>query len=402
MQRKNAGLAFLLLILVGLGSFFALLAGSRPERAWQAVLINFLLWSAISQGGLMFSVIMHLSRAKWSRGLSGISEGFVLFFPFSLLCYLLLFAGSAYVFPWLHHSLEGKEVWLNLPFLFTRDVAGLLLLYGLGTGYVYYAMKGRFGKKADEKGGATAGKVRVWLDRKWIIQGVEADLHCRRSKSVFAVLYAISFAVVVSLISYDLVMSANPHFISTLFGAYSFIKAIYVGLGALIILLSVLYVVTKGDIGIKKKQFHDIGKLFFGFCLLWGDFFYCQLVVIWYGNIPEETHYLIARTMVSPWQELAWFVFITCFILPFLILINRAIKTRPGAMTVLCAVVIMGIWLEHLLLLGPELNPGAKTLPLGFPDGLIFLGFFGVMALCLMLFFHIFPELIGNRQKEAD
>ena len=401
MQKKNFTTAFVLLMLIGLGSFILLITLHHPERAWQAVLINFLLWSAMAQGGLLFSVIMHVTKARWSKGICGISESFATFFPVSLVFYAMLFLGKDYVFPWLHHPLDGKEVWLNIPFLFSRDVTCLCLLYGMGLCYVYFSMKLRFQKEPGKSNNSIAGKFRAILDRKWQKRDTD-DEKCNKNKTIFGVLYAICFAFVLSLISYDLVMSANPHFISTLFGAYSFVKAFYIGLGALIILLSVLYVGSKGNINITTHQFHDLGKLFFGFCLLWADFFYCQLVVIWYGNIPEETHYLILRTMMSPWRELAWTVFTVCFILPFFILINRAVKTKPGFMTVLCAVIIMGIWLEHLLLLGPELNPGIKTLPVGFMDGLVFLGFFGVMSLCIVFFLGVFPELIQIEDQEAD
>ena len=77
---------------------------------------------------------------------------------------------------------------------------------------------------------------------------------------------------------------------------------------------------------------------------------------IWYANIPEETSYIIERTMAAPWNKLAWTIFIGCFIAPFLILINRRIKMIPRAMVVICLAVMAGIWLEHYLLLGPAFN----------------------------------------------
>lgn len=63
-------------------------------------------------------------------------------------------------------------------------------------------------------------------------------------------------------------------------------------------------------------------------------------------------------------------------------------------MSILCAVVIMGICLEHFLLLGPAINPHVSALPLGLTDGLIFLGFFGLMILAVSFFLHLFPELV--------
>jgi hypothetical protein len=204
---------------------------------------------------------------------------------------------------------------------------------------------------------------------------------------------------VLSLISLDLVMSMDPHWFSTLFAAYSFVKAFYIGLGALIILAAVSHL--NGHSGLTPSHFHDLGKLFFAFCLAWADFFYCQFIVIWYGNIPEETSYIIQRTMVSPWNSLAWVIFTLSFIIPFVILLNKKIKTKPIFMIVLCSVVLIGIWLEHLLLLGPALNHDATTLPLGFSDGLITLGFLGLMAMAVSWFLNLFPELILNKEEGA-
>ena len=85
------------------------------------------------------------------------------------------------------------------------------------------------------------------------------------------------------------------------------------GFGALIILAAVLHLSGRTPFALQSSQFHDIGKLFFAFCLVWADFFYAQFVVIWYGNISEETAYVIERTMTAPWNVLAWVVFAICF-----------------------------------------------------------------------------------------
>jgi hypothetical protein len=398
MRRGNSLLLFLLSVLAGAGSFIYLLVHNGPARAWQAYLVNFLVWSAMAQGALLFSVIMHLTKARWSRGLCALSEGFAVFFPLSLLFFGLLFFGKDHVFPWMHF-ITGKEGWLNFPFLFIRDFAGLLFLYTLGFIYVYHGMKLRYQKYSAGRYAGLSGRVRVLLEKQW--RGSSHDPEkLLKKKTVFGIFYAVFYGIVLSLLGYDLVLSANPHFVSTLFGAYSFVKAFYIGLGALIILVSVLHLGSNGSLNVPENQFHDLGKLFFGFCLLWADFFYCQLVVIWYGNISEETHYVIARTMMSPWKELAWSVFIISFILPFLVLLNKAVKTRPRVMVILCSAVIMGLWLEHLLLLGPELTPG-PSLSIGLPDGLMFVGFLGVMMAGISFFLGIFPEALNPYSGET-
>jgi Ni/Fe-hydrogenase subunit HybB-like protein len=382
-----------LLILIGLGAFGAGILGDAPQRAWQAYLIGFLLFSAIAQGAVLFPVVMHLTKARWSGPLSRLSAAFAAFFPLSLVLFVVLFFGARYLFPWLEMDLHGKEVWLNLPFLFGRDFLGLCLLYGLGIFYLYYDLGPQLGGLKNDS------RLGRFFYGRWANKNIDGA-KIQKRKSLLAVLYALAYVLVLSLIGYDLVMAADPHWYSTLFGAYNFVKAFYAGLGALIISAAILQLNPNSGFSLHKRQFHDLGKLFFAFCLVWADFFYCQLVVIWYGNIPEESAYVIERTMHAPWQPLAWFIFLISFGVPFVVLINRKIKTKPRLMALLCTLVILGLWLEHLLLLGPPLNPNTHSLPLGLSDGLIFLGFLGLMAFAIRFFLNSFPLLFKADAKE--
>jgi len=386
-NQTRAYWVFFILVAIGVATFIFGLTSGHPERAWQAYLINFLLWSAIAQGAVLFSAVMHMTKARWSGPISSLSESFTAFFPFSFILFLLLFLGRTHIFPWLHEDLHGKEVWLNIPFLFWRDFFGLLILYLLGFAYLFNALQLKFDPNQP------SGEIRKYIYNAW----KQNHLNPERIKSrmtVWGGLYILAFALVLSLIGFDLVMSMDPHWISTLFGAYHFVKAFFIGLGALIIVAAIIRIKQGEASGIKANHFHDIGKLFFGFCLLWADFFYVQLMVIYYGNIPEETHYVIARTMLAPWNKLAWTVFIVCFIGPFFILLNQRIKTKPVLMLTICSVVIVGIWLEHLLLLGPALSHDAQSIPLSLSDGLISLGFLGLMAIAVGYFLKVFPEAV--------
>jgi uncharacterized membrane protein YwaF len=105
--------------------------------------------------------------------------------------------------------------------------------------------------------------------------------------------------------------------------------------------------------------------------------------------------------MISPWNSLAWTVFIVSFVIPFFVLLNKNIKTKPRFMIVLSSVVLLGIWLEHLLLLAPALTPSVASLPLNLADGLITLGFFGLMALAITYFLRLFPELVPIEKREV-
>ena len=370
---------FSAMVLVGLGAFLFQVSGQHPERAWQAYLVNFILWSAVAQGGLLFSVVLHVTKARWGKPLQGLAESFAAFFPISFVLFLLLFTGKAFVFPWLGGDLHGKEGWLTIPFLFTRDAAGLLILYGLGFAYLRHGLMLKRSQGDDAERNREARQSRMTL---------------------IAVLYIMAYAAVLSLLAFDLVMSAEPQWVSTLFAPYGFVKAFYMGLGALII-LAALVRIRHREAALEASHFHDLGKLFFAFCLLWADFFYCQFLVIWYGNIPEETSYIIQRTMALPWSRLAWAVFILSFVIPFLILLNKQVKTKPRFMIGLCSLVFVGIWLEHFLLLGPALSPGAESLPMGMMEVLITLGFLGLMAMAVRFALGRFPELLPVQKQEV-
>ena len=391
--KSSVSWIFFILIIIGLAAFIYGIVGDHPEKAWQTYLINFLLWSAIAQGAVLFSTVMHMTKARWSGPLSALSESFAAFFPLSFGLFLVLFLGRAHIFPWLHEDLHGKEVWLNIPFLFTRDCIGLLVLYAIGFAYLYNALQLR------SDANQAQGKFGKMISRAWL-RNKRSPVQVKKKMTIWAGLYILAFTLVLSLIGYDLVMSMDPHWISTLFGGYTFVKAFYVGLGALIILAAVLQIRKGKASGLEPSHFHDIGKLFFAFCLLWADFFYVQLTVIWYGNIPEETHYVIERTVMVPWNKMAWSIFIVCFIIPFVILLNKKVKSKPVFMVILCSAIIIGFWLEHLLLLAPALSHDAHSLSLNVSDGLITVGFFGLMVLAVSYFLRRFPNIAGSGQAE--
>jgi hypothetical protein len=378
-----------ILVLAGLAGFLLLLSFDQPERAWQVYLVNFLFWSAVAQGGLLFSMIMHVTKARWAGAVQNLSETFAAFFPISLVAFLVLFLGREHLFPWLHMDLGPKAVWLNLPFLFIRDLVGLLLLYGLGIAYVRFAFRA---KVAAGKGG---GPLRLLV-------GKPADPEvCRIGMTRTAIAYMFAYGAVLSLISFDLVMSMDPHFISTLFGGYFFIKALFVGLGALLIVASAVSLALGDRSQLKPAHFHDVGKLFFAFTIVWAYFLYAQVLVIWYGNVPEETHYLLERFEYAGWKFGLVAAFLMAFVLPFFVLLNERAKKTPILMLVVCSLALTGIWLENLLLIGPPLLYDTGSLSLRVFDVLISLGFLGLMALAVSGPLRAFPELIFKAEEKV-
>ena len=374
--------------------FVILAAGSHPEKAWLVFLINYLLFTGLALGAMVFSTIMHFTEAQWSRSLSGIAESFASFFPVSFVLFILLFLGQEHLFPWIGEDLHGKEVWLNVPFLFTRNLVGFLVLYALGFAYLYHSLWFRL----DREDGSTFLKqilFSLWKN------GTADPEKIKRRMTFLAGWFMFAFAIVLALVGFDLVMSMDAHWFSTLFGAYTFVKAIYSGFGALIILAAFLHLSSAQSFTLTSKQFRDAGALFFGFSLVWGDFFYCQFLVIWYGNIPEETAYIIERTMVQPWSMFAWIIFIICFITPFILLLSGKLKEFPKFMIVMCSLVIMGFWLEHFLLLAPNYLHSVDKFPIGLNEVFITIGFLGLFAISIITYLRQFPELLNGEAGEV-
>jgi Ni/Fe-hydrogenase subunit HybB-like protein len=189
-----------------------------------------------------------------------------------------------------------------------------------------------------------------------------------------------------------LIMSLSPHWHSTLFGAYYFVGSFYTGLAALAV-LSFISIKTMG-LGrvIESKHFHDLGNLLLAFCLVTGDFFYSQFLVIWFGDLPNETRYVLLRVRESPWDFLAWTVLFVCFAIPFVMLLSRNFKKKPAFMMTLAVIILTGMWLERFLLVVPSLWKEGY-IPLGLMELLITTGFLGVVALCVLLFLRRFPIL---------
>ena len=369
---------FGLLILVGAAAFVAGIMGSQPERAWEAYLVNFVFWTGLACGSVLFSAVLTITNARWGRPMKRIAEAPGAFLPFGFLLFWVLYFGKEKIFPWIAHPIPEKAVWLNATFLFTRDGLGLLALTVAAMAIIYHSVRRDLNALALGIMDAQAAH--------------DAGERHGRALVVLSPIYGILYAFVLSLLAFDLVMSLSPHWYSTLFGAYYFVGSFYVGLAALLVLCGLCVKTMHMDRFITVTQFHNLGKLLLGFCLMTGDFFYTQFFVIWYGNLPEETRFVITRAQSPTWQPLAWVVLIVCFAFPFAVLLSRKFKRKVGPMIVLCILILGGMWLERLLMVGPSLWKG-DHIPVGAPEIAITAGFLGLMGLCVLLFFRRFPLL---------
>lgn len=379
-----------LLVVGGMGTFLLGASGREPLRAWQAYLVNFLFWSGIGQAGLVFASIQEMTGAQWGRPIRRIAEGMAAFLPISFVLFLVLFSGRAIIFPWIRNPIPQKQAWLNVPFLFARDAVTLLLLGGLSVIFLYFTLRPD-AQVAEEAGPRWALPLYVLLRAGWRGRAAELD-RSRRALAILSPILAILYCLGLTLIAFDLVMSLDPSWSSTLFGAYFFIGNLYVGLACLALLAAAARRLLRLEALITPGQFHDLGKLLFAFCMLTGDFFWSQFLVIWYGNLPEEIGFILLRARKLPWAPISWIVLLVCFLGAFLVLLSRRLKEHPAGLSAVAVCILLGMWLERFLLVVPSLW-SAESLPLGLPELLISGGFAGLFLLALLTFARAFPLL---------
>ena len=106
---------------------------------------------------------------------------------------------------------------------------------------------------------------------------------------------------------------------------------------------------------------HDLGKLMLSFSTFWAYIWFCQYMLIWYTNIPEETAYFIAR-QEGTWGVLFMINLIVNWLIPFLVLLPRATKRSENVLLTVSILLIVGRWLDLYLMIGPPL-PGEEAAP---------------------------------------
>jgi len=375
--------------LVGAMAFLYGLVLGDSIRAWQSLLVNFLFFGGLAQAGVVISAIMQVTSSRWGRALKRTSEATSAFLPISFILLLVLLAGANSWMPWVHEPVESKQAWLNIPFLVIRQILAALLLGGLSLLYVRHSLRPDIGQ-LDESGEHTAAGIsrRVIAGWRGLAEEREAS---QRAQDRLAPAILIAYGWVFTLVAFDFFMSLDPHWFSTLAGGFYFIGNLFIGFA----FLAVIAVWTRERLQLTEyigsHQLHDIGKLLFGFCILWAYLFWSQYLVIWYGDLAEETEFIYHR-MHGAWAPVAWTVFAMAFVIPFVVLLSRGIKTNPRGLTTIALVAFAGMWLERFILVSPSLWRG-EGVPLGLIEILVTLGTAGAFGWSYTTFLQTFPVL---------
>ena len=359
----KGGLVLGVLIALGALSFLWALAGGSGTHAWALFLANLLFWSGLSAAGPAIAGILELTEARWAATLRRIATTTVAFMPVSFVLFLLLLVGVRALYPWATVPIPSKAIWLNVPFFVVRTVVGVGALYWVSVRFAKAVHLSPAGA-SEEPGKAERARL--------------------------AVVLLFLFVIVGSLLGYDLVMSLDTHWFSGLLGGFVVVGMLYSGFAFLVLLAGIHSFGRPGWV-MSPTEMQDLAKLVFATSIVWMYFFWSQYLVIWYGNVPVETRYVIARFFSDPWRRMAICSFIIGWLIPFSYLLGRLTGRPPEGHRVLitiCSLAMIAIFLERVVLVLPSTIPsgaayGASDILLGL---LITLGFGALFVLSFRIF----------------
>lgn len=386
---------------IGAALFVFALVGEAGARAWQVFHVNWVFWTGIAGGSLAVTAVHKIAKARWSGVILRFGQAAVAFLPISLLGLLAVQTlGYDAIYGHMHEELHGlphaKEVWLSHPVMFTR----LLLALG-GLFVVGWAMI-----KADLLPDLLAVRDKVDVGRRALYDRLlagydesaagaaahEARLH--RLAPAYAVLYAVSFTI----LAFDGMMALQPHWFSNLFGGWFFMGS-FLG-GHTLLALAMIH--GSRHLGVtdlvSPKQRHDLGKLIFGFSVFWTYLMWSQFLVIWYGNLPEETGFVFSR-LWGDWRPLGTAVFVGMFLIPFAGLLGVGPKKHRATLGFFALISLGALFLERYLMIMPSVaeHNGPQ---LGLAEAGPTLLFAGLFLFTYGMFARTFP-MLSPRLAEA-
>jgi len=311
---------FTILLIIG-----AFLGPDSSDHFFRAYLAGYMLWVGASLGCMALLMVQHLSGGKWGLIIRRALEAGAAQFPLMFILFIPIALGMKHLFPWIpntplwdaqnsdaHTVMAHKAALLNTTFFLIRVPIYFFLWWAFSSTLRRWSME----------------RDRDPMARDW--QRIFENL-----SGIGIVMYALTmtFAVV------DWVMSLDATWYSTIYGL------IYLagqGLTAFSICIITVLLLSQEEpmrSMLRKTEMHDIGKLLFAFVMLYAYLSFSQWLITWSGNLPDEIHWYLRR-MAGNWLNLARFLILFEFAVPFALLLSRRLKKQPGFMVPLCAFII--------------------------------------------------------------
>lgn len=302
------------------------------NKPWSALYVALFFFFMISLGTLAFYAIQHVSQAGWSIVLFRVMEGITAYLPVGgvlLFVFFVLSATQNHLFTWMDPEVVANDVliqnkagYLNVPFFLGRAAFYIL-------GWVLY---------------------RNYARKLTLAQDASTDLSNYRKLFKSSAAFLVFFLVTESMMSWDWIMSLDPHWYSTLFGWYVF-SSLIVSAITTIALVSI-YLKGKGYLEfVNNSHLHDLAKFMFGFSIFWAYLWFSQFMLIWYANIPEEVTYFVTR--FNDYKVPFLGMVVLNFVFPLLILMNSDFKRVPWFIVTAGIIVLIGHYIDIFVMIMP-------------------------------------------------
>ncbi|MEZ4838429.1 quinol:cytochrome C oxidoreductase [Flavobacterium sp.] len=308
------------------------------NKPWAAFYVAAIFFMLISLGVLAFYAIQNVAQAGWSPVLFRVMQGLTAYLPIGSLIFFVLLVLSAlhfnHLFVWMDPELvnpespkfdkliAGKNGYLNEWFWLIR-AAVFILGWNL---YRYFSRKN------------------------CLAQDEASDNAFYKKNFKISAGFLVFFIVTESIMSWDWIMSVDPHWFSTLFGWYVF--ASFFVSGITVIAMTTLYLKSRGYLEyVNTSHIHDLAKFMFGISVFWTYLWFSQFMLIWYSNIPEEVTYFVTR--IEQYNLPFFGMIVMNFIFPFLILINTDFKRITWILVMGGVVILLGHYVDFFNMIMP-------------------------------------------------
>ena len=300
------------------------------NRPYAALYVAAFFFMMISLGVLAFYAIQFASQAGWSPVLYRVMEAITYYLlPGALIVLLIAVTADKHIFIWMDPEvvahdeiIQAKSSWLNKPWFIIRA----LIFIGGWSLYRYFSRK--FSLAQDNQNNDKYFKLNFKISAAFLVFYIYTE----------------------SMMSWDWVMSVDPHWFSTLFGWYLFASMIVSGIT--VIALMSIYLKSKGLLEfVNDSHLHDLAKFMFGFSVFWTYLWFSQFMLIWYANIPEEVTYYVTR--IEDYTLPFFGMIVMNFIFPFLVLINSDYKRIPWFIVMAGIVILIGHYVDVFNMIMP-------------------------------------------------
>jgi hypothetical protein len=342
--------------IVGAIFLVALLAGAFLDKrqVFQSYLIGWTFWTGIAVGSIALLMLQHLTGGGWGFVIRRSLEAATRTLPVMAILFLPVILGAHDIY---HHWLDQEELnkhaivqfktpYLNLPFFIVRAV-------------IYFAV----------------WLVLAYFLNKWsLAQDRTADNRYTRNMRVLSGPGMVALIFTVTFASVDWYMSLEPEWFSTIYG---FIFVASWSLSALAFVIAVMARLSREEPMkriVAPMHFHDLGKLLLALVMLWAYFAYSQYLIIWSANLPEEIGWYIVRTN-TVWGGVVVAIAILHFGAPFLFLLSRDLKRRPGKLVLIAGLILVMRAIDLLWMLVPAFRDEHKWI---WMDVIALIGFGGL------------------------